>query len=436
MFSPSRSPSLVSIASSNLLTSDEDFNLDSLPLEAVVRIERPTMSEPVEDARNLVQIEMAHEDWAKFQAWEQHRNVPVSTCSAPIAIEKHARFFLPTENIFFLVSNTLYSVPRTPFERHSAAFTGKGLTEDDPFMLADVEVAHFDHFLSILYPSEYGMYTATTVDEWSAVLHIAVRWGFGSIRTLSIKHLAPIATDIDKIVLGRQYGIDQWLHEAFIAVCIREQSLTKEEGRQMTVDDIIEISAIRQLVGPGAQPRQAPRLSIVEACAGFDISQFVSLPTGSERAAHGPAIASDLDVTPHLVLSEQHAISPTDSGKGQNRLGLDPNLNQSNSTPPTTGVDTTVPPGVTSSEEAEESERAQEAAALERAKITERALCAFLESYPIPSNFVHKRGSMERVGLRAMADALRAELTNTVDPRKQQVLDFIASYKAANPALH
>ncbi|KZP33808.1 hypothetical protein FIBSPDRAFT_667194, partial [Athelia psychrophila] len=144
------------------------------------------------------------------------------------------------------VSNTLYSVPRAPFERHSSAFTGNGLTEDDPFILADVEVAHFDLFLSILYPSEYGVYLATTVDEWAAILHLAARWGFGSIRTLSIKHLAPIATDIDKIVLGRKYGIDQWLHEAFIAVCMREQSLTKEEGRKIKVDDIIEISAIRQ----------------------------------------------------------------------------------------------------------------------------------------------------------------------------------------------
>ncbi|KZP33851.1 hypothetical protein FIBSPDRAFT_672819, partial [Athelia psychrophila] len=109
-----------------------------------------------------------------------------------------------------------------------------------------VEVAHFDHFLSILYPSEYGMYTAATVDEWTAILHIAVRWGFGSIRTLSIKHLAPIATDVDKIVLGRQYGIDEWLGDAYLAVCMRHKSLSKEEGRRMKVDDIIEINAIRQ----------------------------------------------------------------------------------------------------------------------------------------------------------------------------------------------
>ncbi|KZP08646.1 hypothetical protein FIBSPDRAFT_670202, partial [Athelia psychrophila] len=115
-----------------------------------------------------------------------------------------------------------------------------------PFILTDVEVAHFDHFLSIIYPSEYGMYTATTVDEWSAILHIAVRWSFGSIRALSIKHLAPIATDVDKIVLGRQYAIDEWLADAYLAVCIREQSLTEEEGTRLKVADIIKISSIRQ----------------------------------------------------------------------------------------------------------------------------------------------------------------------------------------------
>lgn len=180
------------------------------------------------------------------------------------------------------------------------------------------------------------MYTATTVDEWTAILRLAVRWGFGTIRALSIQHLAPIATDIDKIVLGRQYGIDQWLHEAFIAVCAREQSLTKEEGRRLTVDDIIEINAVRQLVGSGAQSRQARSLSIAEACAGFDISQFVS-----------PPIAIDLGVT-NIV-------------GGQSGQGPYPALNQPDIRQGTTDVDTTVILGSASLEDAEM------AAALERA---------------------------------------------------------------------
>ncbi|KZP02322.1 hypothetical protein FIBSPDRAFT_1055948 [Athelia psychrophila] len=154
MFSPSSSPPPASIASSGLSPPDEDFNLDSMrPLDTGVHIERPTISELVEDARDIGQIKMTHEDWLKFQASEKDHNVPEATSSASNEIQKHACFFLPAENIFFLVANTLYSVPRAPFERQSSEFTGKGLTEDGPLILGDVKVADFDHFLSILYPS-------------------------------------------------------------------------------------------------------------------------------------------------------------------------------------------------------------------------------------------------------------------------------------------
>ncbi|KZP33826.1 hypothetical protein FIBSPDRAFT_664960, partial [Athelia psychrophila] len=115
----------------------------------------------------------------------------------------------------------------------------------DPFILDNIKAAHFDNFLSILYPYTYGVYTANTVEDWTAILHLADEWSFQSIRALAITHLLPIATDVEKIILGRQYAIDEWLGDAYLAVCMRDQSLTKEEGRRMQVDDIIEISAIR-----------------------------------------------------------------------------------------------------------------------------------------------------------------------------------------------
>ncbi|KZP08620.1 hypothetical protein FIBSPDRAFT_874381 [Athelia psychrophila] len=184
---------------------------------------------------------------------------------------EHERFFLPAQNIFFLVSNTLYSVPRAPFEWHSLAFTGKGLSRDEPFILDDIRAAHFDNFLSIMYPYAYGVYTASTVEEWTAILHLANEWRFDSIRTLAITHLFPIATDVEKIILGRQYAINEWLGDAYLAVCMRDQSLTKEEGRRMQVDDIIEISAIRHQFGQGAPTNTAPPLLIADVCARFGL---------------------------------------------------------------------------------------------------------------------------------------------------------------------
>ncbi|KZP02571.1 hypothetical protein FIBSPDRAFT_668377, partial [Athelia psychrophila] len=108
-----------------------------------------------------------------------------------------------------------------------------------PLILDDVKSAHFDHFLSILYPYAYGVYTANTIEDWTAILHLADEWSFQSIRELAITQLFPIATDVEKIILGRQYAINEWLGDAYLAVCIRDQSLTKEEGRRMQVDDII-----------------------------------------------------------------------------------------------------------------------------------------------------------------------------------------------------
>ncbi|KZP08642.1 hypothetical protein FIBSPDRAFT_688608, partial [Athelia psychrophila] len=121
-----------------------------------------------------------------------------------------------------------------------------GLSRDDPLILEDINVSHFDKFLSILYPYEYGLYTATTVDEWSNILHLADLWGFQSIRALAIKHLVPIASDIDKIVLGKRYAIGGWLVGAYTAVCKRVAPLTEEEGARLGVQDVVRIFTVRE----------------------------------------------------------------------------------------------------------------------------------------------------------------------------------------------
>ncbi|KZP33842.1 hypothetical protein FIBSPDRAFT_846990 [Athelia psychrophila] len=220
--------------------------------------------------------------------------------SAPCS--EHERFFLPAQNIFFLVSNTLYSVPRAPFEWHSSAFTGKGLSRDEPFILDDIKAAHFDNFLSILYPYAYGVYTASTIEEWTAILHLANEWRFDSIRTLAITHLLPIATDVEKIILGRQYAINEWLGDAYFALCMRDQSLTKEEGRRMQVDDIIEISAIRHQFGQGAPTNTAPPLLIADVCARFGLP--APCAAGNPPLPMATGTAADPAKEPVLVAEE------------------------------------------------------------------------------------------------------------------------------------
>ncbi|KZP33844.1 hypothetical protein FIBSPDRAFT_1035820 [Athelia psychrophila] len=300
MSSPSRSPSLVSTNSSILATSDEDFKLDPAPVHLIAPAERMIPFGPVDGSLSCLETDKAVEEWAEFKAWKQQRgDLQATNTESPSAPRcEHERFFLPAQHIFFLVSNTVYSVPRAPFEWHSSAFTGKGLSRDDPLILEDITVSHFDNFLSILYPYAYGVYTASTVEEWTAILHLANKWRFESIRTLAITHLLPIATDVEKIILGRQYEIHEWLGDAYFTLCMRDQSLTKEEGRRMQVDDIIEISAIRHQFRRGVQPSTAPPLLIADVCARFGLTApcaAVSPPPSMESAESNPVYHVHVD---------------------------------------------------------------------------------------------------------------------------------------------
>ncbi|KZP33829.1 hypothetical protein FIBSPDRAFT_1035811 [Athelia psychrophila] len=369
MFSLPCSPSLESIASSasSLPIIDEDFKLDPVSIDptcTISPVQHPATERP--------------------------------------AYSEHARFFLPAENIFFVVANTLYSVPRSPFERHSSAFAGKGLTRENPMVLEDVAAAHLDNFLSLLYPSEYGVYTVTSVEEWTSILHLAVRWGFESIKNLSIECLSPIASDIDKIVLGRQYAIDEWLGDAYLAICSRDQCLSREEGMRMEKEDIIEISAIRHQFGLGALSKVALPLSI-----------------GEVRVRFGLAAAGG-------------AVSDTGSCEVQGDPGVAP---APNLTPSAAVIDTAIPPEPKKpSEKADLLKQAREAAALElaeRAKdreMTQHAVHAFCDKSQISS--CYEADGYERERLRDAVDELRKEIS------RQKLLDFLASYKAANSELH
>ncbi|KZP04294.1 hypothetical protein FIBSPDRAFT_806931, partial [Athelia psychrophila] len=158
----------------------------------------------------------------------------------------HERFCFPAGNIYFLAYYSIYSVHRYFFERDSSSFVGQGLSKQEPMVLANVSTHDFDLFLSILYPTSFGVHPASTVEEWSGILYLADKWSFLSIRTLAIAQMAPIASPIDNIVFGRLYDINEWLIGAYQVVCTRLDALTLEEGRRLGVDDAIRINSIRQ----------------------------------------------------------------------------------------------------------------------------------------------------------------------------------------------
>lgn len=75
---------------------------------------------------------------------------------------------------------------------------------------------------------------------------------FASIYELSVLNIAPNATFLDKAVLGKRYGVKQWVIEAYSELCTREKPLTLEEGRKLGIDLVIKINELRHELFFGA----------------------------------------------------------------------------------------------------------------------------------------------------------------------------------------
>ncbi|KZP04093.1 hypothetical protein FIBSPDRAFT_968425 [Athelia psychrophila] len=167
---------------------------------------------------------------------------------------RHSQYYFKDGNVVFLVEEVLYNVHRYFFEHDSAHFrtileNAEGADETSPIALSDVNCSDFDEFLTILYPTDFRRPAEKTTAQWTSILHLAAKWGFKSIQLLAIDNLAASATPVDKIVLGRRYGISDWLPGAYEAVCTRADPLTVEEGVKLGMEDAIRISAARQVYG-------------------------------------------------------------------------------------------------------------------------------------------------------------------------------------------
>ncbi|KAF7986993.1 hypothetical protein HWV62_69 [Athelia sp. TMB] len=169
------------------------------------------------------------------------------------ATEKHPFYYFGDGNLILSVEGILYNIHRYFFERDSSIFRSTlestpASNTGAPLVLPDITCSDFDEFLSILYPIDFRRPAEKTIAQWASILLLADKWGFESIRLLAIDCLAT-AAPVDKIVLGRRYGIAAWLPGAYKAVCTREAPLTVEEGIRLGVEDVVRIAAARQAYG-------------------------------------------------------------------------------------------------------------------------------------------------------------------------------------------
>jgi len=139
-------------------------------------------------------------------------------------------------------------------------------------------------------------------EEWRSVLHLSTRWGFDSIRKLALGSIEP-PTPHDRLLLARTYSIDDWVVPALSELCERTTPLTLPEARQMSIEDVVLVSTVREDIRSHA-------LQVDSA----------KIPLRIEAKQLG---ALGLEIPVHLRFSEREASSTVDRKRVSTHEGDD-----------------------------------------------------------------------------------------------------------------
>ena len=82
-------------------------------------------------------------------------------------------------------------------------------------------------------------------EQWKSVLRLSSRWGFASLRKLALKSIKP-PTPFDQLLLSRAYSVDHWVLPALSALCERPVPLSLNEARQMSIEDVVLVTTVRE----------------------------------------------------------------------------------------------------------------------------------------------------------------------------------------------
>ena len=114
------------------------------------------------------------------------------------------------------------------------------------------------------------------------MLRLSTRWDFTSIRKLALNSIEP-PTPHDRLLLARTYSVDNWVVPALSALCERSTPLALSEAREMSIEDVVLVSTVREDIRGGTLQVNAAEISLrVEAeqlgALGLEIPSHLRFP--------------------------------------------------------------------------------------------------------------------------------------------------------------
>jgi len=179
--------------------------------------------------------------------------------SADIA-SQHGQYYITGADLVVRVEDTLFRIHRYFFIRDSAYFRSKlphspspgdstkGSSDSNPWVLDDALKVDFERFLWVFYNPKYSLYDAN-IEEWTSILKLAHQWDFIQAKALAIRELENLSIPpLAKIVLYQKYAIDRnLLQPALTALTMRDEPLTIDEGRELSLETALELAKAREI---------------------------------------------------------------------------------------------------------------------------------------------------------------------------------------------
>ncbi|KAF8627644.1 hypothetical protein AX15_004338 [Amanita polypyramis BW_CC] len=168
-----------------------------------------------------------------------------------LTLTRHERFYYQDGNFKLQIDDTEYQVHMYLFKIHASKFpfTGKkhahNLSNERPYRIGGVSQADFDRLLACLYPAELMFEDNRTLEDWTTILKLASRWGFDSLRKRAVSEIDNLASPVDRVVLGHEYSISEFLLPAYLALCQSSIPLSEEEGDRLGMKNVINIYRVR-----------------------------------------------------------------------------------------------------------------------------------------------------------------------------------------------
>jgi len=169
------------------------------------------------------------------------------------------------ESVVFQVEDTLFKVHKAQFTEGSHVFQDmfsipqpegskyEGSDDENPLKLEGVMKLDFENLLKVLFPL-YRNKIVMVPDflehaKWISVLKLSKMWYFQNVFNQA-KNRLNTATSInvgEKVALGREYNISDWLVSGLENLVTRDDPPTKEESLSIGIETTVTVFHLREM---------------------------------------------------------------------------------------------------------------------------------------------------------------------------------------------